>query len=50
MNRKLDETPRDISEHDMETNMNATKMVIEKYTDDHDHEEKKIIEKIKKMK
>ena len=27
-NNKLDETNRDISEHDLETNMNATKIVI----------------------
>ena len=36
VNNKLDETHRDISEHDIETNLNATKMVIEKYADDHD--------------
>ena len=30
VNTKLDETDRDISEYDIETNLNATKMVIEK--------------------
>ena len=29
VNKKLDETQRDISEHDTETNLNATKRVIE---------------------
>ena len=28
MNKNLDETHRDISEHDIETNLNATKMGI----------------------
>ena len=35
VNKKLDETHRDISEHDIETNLNAIKMVIEKYLDGH---------------
>ena len=30
VNKKLDKTHRDISEHDIETNMNAMKMVMEK--------------------
>ena len=29
VNKKPDETHRDISEHDIETNLNSTKMVIE---------------------
>ena len=29
VNKKLDETHRDISEHDIETNLSTTKMVIE---------------------
>ena len=48
VNKKLDETHRDISEHDIETNLNATKMVIEKYPDGHDDDKKKNI-KNKKM-
>ena len=28
VNKKLDETHRDVSEHDIETNLNATKTVI----------------------
>ena len=36
MNKKLDETHRYISDHDIETNLNATKIVIEKYPDGHD--------------
>ena len=39
VNKKLDETQRYISEHDIETNMNATKMVIEKYPDGHEDDE-----------
>ena len=35
VNKNLDETHRDISEHDIETYMDATKMVIEKYPDGH---------------
>ena len=42
LNNKLDETHKDISEHDIETNLNATKMVIEKYQDGHDDDEKNI--------
>ena len=41
VNKKLDETYRDISEHDIETNLNATKKVIEKYPDGHDGDKKK---------
>ena len=41
VNKKLDEIHRDISEHDIETNLNATKMVIEKYPDGRDDDEKK---------
>ena len=41
VNKKLDETHRDISEHDVETNMNATKMEIEKYPDGHDDDKEK---------
>ena len=41
VNKKLDETNRDISEHDIETYMNATKMAIEKYPDGHDDDEEK---------
>ena len=35
VNKNLDETHRDIYEHDIETNLNATKMLIEKYPDGH---------------
>ena len=45
VHRKLDETHRDISEHDIVTNLNSTKMVIEKYPDGHDDDEKKKAEK-----
>ena len=45
LNKKLDETQRDIYEHDMETNLNTTKMVIEKYPDGHDDDKKKEEEK-----
>ena len=38
-------THRDISQRDIKTNMNATKMVIEKYTDGHDDDEKEKREK-----
>ena len=41
VNDNLDETHRYISEHDIETNTNATKMVIEKYLDGHDDDEEK---------
>ena len=40
MNKNLDETHRDISEHDIETNLNATRVVIEKFPDGHDYDEK----------
>ena len=43
MNKNLDEKHRDISEHDTETNMNVTNMVIEKHPDCHDDDKKKII-------
>ena len=36
VNKKLDEKHIDISEHDIESNLNATKLVIEKYPDGHD--------------
>ena len=36
VNKKLDETHRDISEHDIENNLNTTKIVLEKYPDSHD--------------
>ena len=39
VNKRLDETYRDISEHDIETDLNATKLVIEKYPDGHDDDE-----------
>ena len=45
MNKKLDGTHRDISKHDIETNLDATKMVIEKYPDGHDDDEKKTPDK-----
>ena len=32
----LDETHRDISEHDIETNQYAMKIVIEEFSDNHD--------------
>ena len=48
VNNKLFEAQRDISEHDIETNMNATKMVIEKYPDGHDDDKKR--KKQKKVK
>ena len=41
VNKKLDGTPRDISEHDIETNINTTEMVIEKYSDGHDDDKKR---------
>ena len=41
VNNKLDETQRDIFEHDVETNLNSMKMVIEKYPDGHDDDKKK---------
>ena len=42
VNKNLYETHRDISEHNKETNLNATKMVIEKYLDGHyDYEGRK---------
>ena len=41
VNNKLYETYRDIYEHDIETNLNATKMAIEKYLDGHDDDERK---------
>ena len=43
VNKKTDETHRDISEHDIQTNMNVTKMVIEKYPDVHDDDKRKKI-------
>ena len=48
VNKKTDETHRDISEHDIQTNMNVTKMVIEKYPDVHDDDKKKNQRKQKK--
>ena len=39
VNKKMDETHRYISEHDIESNINATKIVIEKYPDAHDDED-----------
>ena len=45
VNKKVDETHRDISEHDIETNLNVTKVVIKKYPDGHDDDEKKTPEK-----
>ena len=50
VNKKLDETHRDIYEHDIDTNMNATKTVIKKYPDGHDDDEKKTQRKQKKVK
>ena len=41
VNKNLDETHRDIFKHDIETNRDATKMVIEKFSDGHDDDEKK---------
>ena len=41
VNKKIDKTQKDISEHDIETNLNATKMMIEKYPDGHDDEKKR---------
>ena len=41
VNKKLNETHIDISKHDIEINLNDTKMVIEKYTDGHDDDKKK---------
>ena len=49
VNNNLDEIHRDISEHDIETNLNATKMVIEKYADDHDDYEIKKHDRKQKM-
>ena len=40
VNTKLDETHRDTSEHDIETNLSAKTMVIEKYPDGHDDDKK----------
>ena len=39
VNKKLDEIHRYISEHDIETNMNAKKTVMEKYPDGHGDDE-----------
>ena len=50
VNKKLDKTHRDIYEHDIETNMNATKMVIEKHPDGHDNDERKNQRKQKMVK
>ena len=36
VNKKLDETHRDISENDIETYRDAMKMVIEEFPDGHD--------------
>ena len=47
VNDNLDETHRDISENDIETNWYSTKMVIGKYPDGHDDDEKKTPEKKK---
>ena len=44
VNNNLDETHRDISEHDVATNMDATKTVIEKFPDGHDDDDKKTSE------
>ena len=44
-NKNLDETHKDISEHDIETNQYAMKMVIEECLDGHDDDEKKTSEK-----
>ena len=41
VNKNLDETQRDISEHGIETNWDAMKMVIEECPDDQDDDEKK---------
>ena len=48
VNDNLDETHRYIYEHNIETNTNATKMVIEKYLDGHDDDEEKNIREHKK--
>ena len=50
VNMKLVETHRSIYEHEIETNLNSTKMVIEKDPDGHDDDEKKTSEKTKKVK
>ena len=41
VNNNLDDTHIDISEHDIETNLYATKTVIEKFPDGHDDDEKR---------
>ena len=43
VNNYLDETHRDVSEHYIETNKDAMKMVIEEYPDGHDDDDKKNI-------
>ena len=43
VNNNLDETHRYIPEHDIETNRDATKLVIEKFPDGHDDDEGKNI-------
>ena len=40
-NKNMDEIYRDISEHDIETNWDAIKMVLEKIQDGNDDDEKK---------
>ena len=44
VNNNLDETHRDISEHDIETNRDITKMVIEEFPGGHDDDEEKKLE------
>ena len=44
VNNNLYDTHRDISEHDKETNLYATKMMIEIFPDGHDDDEKKTSE------
>ena len=39
VNKNMDETHRDISEHDIETNWDAMKVVIEEFPDGHGDDE-----------
>ena len=50
VNKNLDETNRDISEHDIETNRDAKKMVIEECLDGHDDYEIKKNQRKKRCK
>ena len=48
VNKNLDETHKDISENDIETNQDAMKMVIEECPDGHDDDKGKKVEREKK--